>query len=385
MRAGAAGTATAATAGASAAGASGNGATAGMSTGAAGTGSAVSGVTPGYKSCGVTAKEGMCKPDVPGVYAMKVDVDVYWQDENNSPTLYDPGRGKISVFLKGELTDVCEDGSGGTSVVQTCGDVIPPLLVDANCKIIQIVFPDAMWDQPGMPKIMTTGAVTGFSPQDVLTFAKAAGIYGIDLSSPTASWPTYMQTAGYTCRDGKKGKDCFPDHDGDGNPGITVTLKTEGALPATPYACLAPWEYSAAPVDVLQAVVDPLGGASETYIGLRASLGGGGKLTSDCKSGSGPSDVDAFESRLYDCKLKSGTKCSVAEAEFVDKNLPNFHILKVGEKPPAGWVHPRPDADAKLDRSPSTGPIGSVVRLGAPGANVSCEMVRKATFPAATP
>jgi hypothetical protein len=323
----------------------------------------------------------MCKANGPGVFAMKVDIDVWWMDENNDQPLYDPGRGVISVFLKGELTDVCEDGSGGVGVIQTCGDTIPPLLVDATCKAIQIVFPDEMWEKPGMPKITTTGSTTGFNPDDVLTFAKAAGVYGIELKDPTVKWPTFMETANFACASGTGAK-CVPDSDGDGKPGITVTLKQDGSPGPGPYTCpLGARTYIPAPIDTLQAALDPEAGAVETYIGLRSSLAGGGKIGADCKSGTGPAQAEAFESRLIDCKLKSGMACTPANANFVDQNLPNFHVLNVGDMPPATWKHPRSDADTMLDRTPSKGPRGSLVRLADPGAAVTCEQVRKATFP----
>jgi hypothetical protein len=336
----------------------------------------------GFKMCGKPAKDGMCKAKAPGIYAMKVDIDVYFRDENNNPTLFDPGRGLITVYLKGDLTDVCEDGTGGVGTIQTCGDVIPPLYVDANCRVIQIVFPDDMWEKPMMPKIMTTGMTTGFNPDDVLSFAKAAGIYGIDIDA-TTKWPTYMETPTFMCKGGK-GDKCFPDHDGDGNPGITVKLKQDGSPGTSPYECGlsgTQWTYVAAPVDLGQAVLMPDDGAVETYIGLRTAIAGGGKIGADCMSGVGAAEADGFESRLYDCKLKNGMKCSVANANFVDKNLPNFHVLKAGEVPPAEWKHPRSEADAKLDRTPSKGPRGAIVRIADTGAAVTCDQVRKAVFP----
>ncbi|HKU44700.1 MAG TPA: hypothetical protein VJR89_41355 [Polyangiales bacterium] len=375
------------TTGTSGTGASGTGTTGTSGTGSmttAGTGGGTSGTGGtatgnGFKMCGKPAKEGMCKAKAPGVYGMKVDVDVWYMDENNNPALYDPGRGTISIFLKGDLTDVCEDGSGGVGTIQTCGDVIPPLLVSLTCGVIQIVFPDDMWEKPMMPKILTTGSSTGFNPMDVLSFAKASGIYGIEMADPAAKWPTYMETANYTCKDGKKGTACWPDHDGDSNPGITVKIKMDGTPGPQPYECpIRPWFYTSAPVGLLEAL-DPEAGATETYIGLRTAIAGGGKIGADCMSGSGPAEATAFESRLIDCKLKSGGKCSVAQSEFVDLNLPNFHVLQAGEMPPANWAQM---ANAAVNRMPSKGPQGAMVRLGDPGAAVTCEQVRKATFPA---
>ena len=360
----AAGTSAPATGGAGApAGGSGGGASGGMCMGS-----------------GPALPDGMCKSKSSGVYAMKVDVDVWWRDENNTPTLYDPGRGTITIYLKGDLPSVCDDGKG-QGIVQTCGSLVPPLLADANCGVIQIVFPDDMWEKPGMAKIMTAGSTTGFNPNDVLSFAKGAGIYGIELSDPAATWPTYEQTPTFACASGTAEK-CFPDSDGDMNPGITVQLKQDGTPTGQPYTCIAAWTYIPAPISVPQAALDPQGGVSETYIGLRTAISGGGKIGADCASGSGPAEASAFESRLIDCKLKSGTKCTADNAKFVDQNLPNFHVLMAGQMPPAEWKHPRPEADRMLNRMPSKGPIGSVVRIADPGATVTCAQVRMATFPA---
>jgi hypothetical protein len=329
------------------------------------------------------AKDGACKATAAGIYAMKTEVDVWWRDENNTPTLYDPGRGKIVIYFKGDISDICQDGSGGKGLIQACGDTVPPIMVDATCGVIQIVFPDMMWDQPTIPKFMTTGSTSGFMVGDTLTVAKAAGLVGIDLTDVNAPWPTFDQTTTFKCTGGMTDKACFPDHDNDGHPGITVKLQQDGTPMNLPYTCLSAWKYVTAPISTFGAT-DPNGGAVDTYIGLRTRIGGSGKIGADCKSGTGPAMADGFESRLYGCKLKNGMDCKNADANFVDKNLPNYHVLAAGAVPPAEWKHPRADADAKLDRTPSKGPQSSVVRVADLGATVTCAQIRATQYPAFT-
>jgi hypothetical protein len=172
--------------------------------------------------------------------------------------------------------------------------------------------------------------------------------------------------------------------DEDGNPGITVTIKQDGTPPPGPYAPgLGEWHYIPAPTSVLAGSL--MDGATKVYIGLRTQLGGSGKIGADCMSGTGPAEAENFESRTIDCVMKDGSKCPDGDVNFVDQNVPIFHVLKAGEVPPANWKHSRPEADAKLDRSPSKGPQSSVVRLGDLGSTVSCEMTRNAQYPAPAP
>jgi hypothetical protein len=358
------------------------GPTAGSSTGAAG--EAAPGTGGDFAMCGKPAKEGMCKAKAPGVYALKTEVDVWWRDENNSPTLYDPGRGKITVWFLGELSDICEDGSGGKALMKSCGTRLPPLYTEATCGIIQIVFPDALWDQPNIPKFMTTGSTSGFNPGDTLTVDPTAGLVGIELASVDAPFPPYTETTTFTCPSGA-GEQCFPDQDGDGKPGVTVEIQQTGTPPAAPYPCagealLGPWKYGAAPFSVEAGLTGD--GAKNVYIGLRTRLGGSGAIGADCMSGAGAATAMGFESRSFNCLTKDGAECTPAQSEFVDKNNPNYHVLQVGEMPPADWVHPTPAADAALDHTASKGPQSAVVRLGDLGQDFTCEQVRAAAFPA---
>jgi hypothetical protein len=328
--------------------------------------------------CGGAPKTGECKAKAPGIYAMKTEVDVWYMDEINDQPLFDPGRSKITIYFRGTLSDVCEDGSNGKALMHPCGTRLPPLYADANSGVIQIEFPDDLWEKKDIPDYQTVGSTTGFGVGDTLKISKTVGLVGIDLMTPDVAWPSYMQTTTFACAMGT-GEKCFPDMDGDAKPGVTVNIKTDGTPPPAPYMSIAPWTYIPAPTGITAALVGD--GATKVHIGLRTRLGGSGKIGADCSSGVGSAEAENFESRVISCLTKAGAACSPSEAEFVDQNTPAFHVLQVGQTPPANWKHARPEADMTLDRSPSKGPQSSVVRLADLGATKSCADIRGATFP----
>jgi hypothetical protein len=326
------------------------------------------------------AKDGMCKATSNGIYAMRMDFDVWYEDAINNPKLILPGRGPLTIYLKAEITGVCDDGTGGRAIMRPCGTVLPPLYTDAVNKVVQIQFPDALWDAEGIPSFETTGTVTGFDPGATLAVAKTTSLVGISLTDKEGVWPEYTATPTLDCGGGNTGEKCFPDIDGDGNPGITATMKLDGTPPDPGF--LSGWQYTPAPTVETDALTGE--GASEAYTGLRTRLAGSGVVGADCKSGAGQADGEDFESRVYGCKTSSGGACSPAQAEFVDKNTPAFHVLKATEAPPATWKYEglNTEIDGKLNRTPSKGPTVVSVRLAEPGVAVTCADIRGAAYPA---
>jgi hypothetical protein len=333
---------------------------------------------------GAALPAGECKATAAGVYGLKTEVDVWYYDEVNDGLLFDPGRGKLTIYFRGELSQVCDDGTSTMTVMRPCGTSVPALYSDVAGGVIQIIFPDALWDASTIPSYMTTGHATGFNPGDTLIIDKAAGFLGVQLADVKGTWPTPDMTPTLTCPLGM-GKDCFPDQDSDTNPGVTITFETDAsATPKDPgYMPTAggAWKYIPAPTALS---VDTSNGAAKAYIGIRTQLGGSGVITAGCKSGVGAGDVGDFESRVFDCVLKDGTKCTSANAGFLDGNTPIYHALKKGDVPPVDkWQFKRasiPDAtlNAKRDTKPSEGPLSSVVRLGDVGQTFTCADVRNA-------
>jgi hypothetical protein len=368
------------TGGSGAAGASGGAGGTVVATGgvpAAGAGGMSTGGSTGACTTAGAAKTGMCKATADGVYAMKVDVDVWYRDEvsETGSSLFDDGRGKITIYFRNEIASVCDDGTGGVVTVHPCGTRVPPIYTSLAGGTIQIVFPDELWDKSSIPAYQTTASLDGFDPGSTLTIAKTVGLLGISLTAPDATWPTYDMTATtFMCAGGKSGADCFPDSDGDGKPGITVSIQQTGTPPDPGYMPSAggAWKYIPAPTMALDALTG--NGATSVYTGLRTRVGGSGALSSDCKSGMGAADADDFESRVIDCVMTDGTPCGSA-ANFVDQNTPTFHVLKTGATPPSPW-----NANAAVNHAASTGPQSSVVRLGDAPGSFTCTDVR-AAFP----
>ena len=120
-------------------------------------------------------------------------------------------------------------------------------------------------------------------------------------------------------------------------------------------------------------------------LGTRTKLGGSGKLSTDCNTITGSGTAQFAQSRAWGCFVQQGTAnwpatpagpnqpCTGDEAQFLDENMPIYNILNVGEKPDSNLT--------VRDTSVSKGPLMSVVRLGAAGANFTCSDVRNADFP----
>ena len=359
-----------------------------------GTGGTDSGGTGGgggeALSCPAGAtKDGPCKELAKGVYALKTSLDAYWFDEQNPDTpIVDPGRGPIVIYLMGRIEELCEDGSDGVAIMKACGSELPPFTSDVTCDAYQLQFADAIWDQPGMPTFKTKGSTTGFNAGDTLMLAQAIGLVGVELDDDMQTWPTAAETPTFSCMGGgKTGVDCFPDQDGDGQPGITVTLKTDGQL--RPDGCGAPitnnpFTYRGSPTSLDLFAGGGSGGgirAVEVHIGLRTTLGGSGAIADDCMSGAGDATAPetAIQSRAVSCKVDPASlpdgdtghpdnTCTGDEATFVDENVPNYHILQKDTKPPS----------QVKDQAASTGPQAEVVRIGELTDTFNCGDVRAA-------
>jgi hypothetical protein len=390
------------------------GAGTGMTTGGAGTGMTTggggTGGEPPVLSCddaGADIRTGsMCEDSADGWFAIKTVIDVWWQ----GTAVRDPGRGDIEVYLLGKLEGVCQDGTGGVGTIKACGTRLPPFTSDVACDAFQIQFPDEMWDSPNMPRFTTTGSTTGFNPGDVLTIDSAVGLVGIDLmdGQESGTWPTSMETGSISCEAGT-GLPCFPDHDNDGQPGITVQLRTDAADYTSDLGdgtCTGnglPYKYRGSPTVTDIGAGGGAGGgvrAEKVRIGLRTKLGGAGAIGDDCVSGVGDSIAEFLDSRAVDCEIdpdtlpatdprvSSGdTACTATEAQFVDDNVPQYIVLAKGETPgetmpPLGWSL----AGRDIDKSASIGPRSGLVRLGGlDAAEPDCAAVRNAAFPDLAP
>jgi hypothetical protein len=181
---------------------------------------------------------------------------------------------------------------------------------------------------------------------------------------------------------------CFPDHDGDDRPGLTVRLETQGTLSGGTGCSRNDYDLSAAPLrSSVAAIFGGVRRADRILLGVRMRVGGSVALAGEqCETGVGSGVAEFVNSRAWGCVVQRGSAnypngepaganqaCSSQEASFMDANLPVYDILAVGQTP---------DEDLELaDTSASLGPRFSLVRLGDPGATASCEDVRLAMQP----
>ncbi len=269
--------------------------------------------------------------------------------------------------------------------MQPCNVELPTFYSTTLCEAYRPVFPTSLWDSSAMPHFAFSGHMQCLQPGCIDSIDAQTVLIGIELSNPEATWPTANQTAQLSCPSGS-GTQCFPDHDGDGLPGVTVHVATSGVSTGGT-GCSGKYQNQGAPLSASPAaIIDGVRRTDRIAIGVRRKVGGSITLGDDCNQGHGSRIAEFVNSRAAACLVEPGTfnfpfglaagqndACQPSEASFMDANLPLYNILAVGQTP-----------DAKLnlaDTSTSAGPQVSLVRLGPPGAQVSCADVRDASYP----
>jgi hypothetical protein len=313
------------------------------------------------------------------VFAVKTVIDVWWQDDA-APPLVDPGRDRITVYSMNEISGVCAEDMPGKATIRGCGTVLPPFKSDANCDVFLISFPDAVWDQPGMPTFEAPVSVAGFAADDLLSVAASTNLFGIALATPEGAWPTAMETGSFSCGSAMGG-DCFPDHDGDGKPGITIEMGKIGET-YSPDGCglvSAPFVYRGAPLSAVAALDDNSVRADKLQVGLRTRIGGGSTFNAECAYNASDASAQFLDSRVFDCERTDGVACDPAQAAFVDEQAPTYNILAAGTAPPPE-IMTMGFESMQLDQTPSAGPRSAMVRIGDAGTSFSCADVRNAAF-----
>jgi hypothetical protein len=347
------------------------------------------GVTP--QACGMDAVDPGVTCDPLGIYGVESTVDVWWGGRSGGLVgLTDDGRDKIRVRLMVTIQsiDMANPGPQGElpvhGEVRPCDVVLPAFYSTTLCESYQPIFPVKMWESPKQPRIQLSGNYGCLHPGCIVTMDAKTQLLGIELNNPEAPWPGPDQTATLPCPSGK-GVQCFPDHDGDKQPGVTITMRTDGKAPAGTGCADSGYAYTAPPLNSSPAAI--FGGvrrADRLFLGTRIKLGGSGKLADDCNGGIGSGIAQFVESRAWGCYVQPGSAdfpgaaagpnefCEASQALFLDQNMPIYNVLALGKAP-----------DSKLnvvDKSVSKGPQFSLVRLGKVGDQVTCADVRDAKY-----
>jgi hypothetical protein len=331
-------------------------------------------------------QDGACKKNATGIFALRLDIPVYWADKSllGLVSVVDSGRGYFQYFAKLEINSVCEDGKFDAKL-HTCGIRIPTFYSTLVCEGFELEASDSAWDRPDIAPFAVKGSYDGFAPGNGLALNTMDYLFGIDLKDATGKWPTSDETLTYACSGGT-GKACFPDYDRDGKQGITLLAKSAaGNVLDTGCNGASPFKRGYPPLSAdLTALLGGAARADEMYVGFRIKAGGGGKIASDCVTSGGVVPADYLNSRSSGCIVKEGTQdflgnpagpntpCSDAQSSFLDSQFPDFQTMDKGETPPAS-------SNVK-DTSASVGTIASMVRLGENNQTFSCADVRNAPF-----
>lgn len=326
----------------------------------------------------------------PGIWGARASVDVYWGGRTvGLAGLTNDGRGRVTMDLRFDIQQV-DAGSGEVQgSARVCDVELPPFTSSSLCEAYGPVFPPAMWEAPEMPEIPLSGRWRCGAESCSLELDPVTALHGIKLSSPDAAWPAPTSTrTAFSC--GKEsGSGCFPDHDGNGLPGVTVELRTKGAIAADCQGFFVSGDYdyeaaplSASPEHIFNAAVR----ADRIHLGLRNRLGATIDMGEDCTSGTGQAQARYLQSRAWSCHLQEGSgnsqsgdvagpdqECTDSEALFMDQNLPQYYVLEQGQSPPS-------TLSGLSDTSASRGPLLSLVRLGDSGEKVGCDRVRGASY-----
>jgi len=330
--------------------------------------------------------------DMRGIYGGKLTVEAWWGGRTIGElvSIVDAGRDTIRLDILFSIDAIESDGTmSGTG--KACNIELPPFYSTLVCESYQPVFPVQAWNSASNPVFAVSGKAECTDPGCTLHFDTVSAMLGVKLNDPFGDWPQAAETLSLSCADGT-GSDCFPDHDDDGHPGITVDLLTEGIAPTAspcPWAESGNYDYRAAPISFnLAILVDwTVPRTDRIHLGARAKIGGDIAIEDDCNGARGSAVAEGFDSRAISCYLKEGTPtgdidgtiadentpCTSDNRQFMDENLPIYNCLKKGEVPPEDLI-------VVSDYSPSDGPKMSLVKLGEIGDSITCEDVRNANY-----
>lgn len=327
-----------------------------------------------------------------GTWAIEMVVEAAWGGQMGGlAELTAPGRGDITVHLLSTIEDIGNDGNFSGNV-RVCNAELPPFYSPTLCESYQALFPTPVWESPTMPILGLTGNVACNHPGCVVEMNPTSGLLGVSLRQPLRAWPGADETMRIECSEGT-GSECFPDHDNDGQPGITIGMVTTGmALGGPEGTCGRGYAIKPPPLEEsVAAIFDGVRRADRLLLGTRTTLGGLGPLT-DCEHVVGAGIAQGFASRAIGCKAAEGSArmgeapagpnapCTEPERMFIDENLPEYELLGKDEQP-------NPVLELPDDR-PSVGPRFRAVRLGGLDASATCEQARTANYgdqPTATP
>jgi hypothetical protein len=242
-----------------------------------------------------------------GNFALNFGLDVVWEGtvaELGFPVpVIDRGQGMLGFVLLGKFQPTLAGGVQGT--VRVCGTTVPDFLSSTLGERYAPRFPEEMWDSISMPSFSFSASRSCAAPGCPWESQRIHAQLGSQLESPAAAWPVNAAAA------------FWPDHDGDGEPGITAQMLGPGS------PSLAGEAYAYPPVQLL---ILPRR-VNKLMLGLRMQLLL--ELTqTECNRLEGMTKEARVDSRAVGCATEGGSplECSGTELAFLDDNLPTWVV-----------------------------------------------------------
>lgn len=253
-----------------------------------------------------------------GSYALRVSLDVYTLEEGWVAPERDPGRGSLNLLLRAELTPPTRAAQAMEAELRLCGLELPPSYAYATSSVTQWIVPNEVWDRAQMPVFTSRPRVSESGDAISLELAAFPILLGISLTEPGAAWPSYEQTPTFACGADRSGSACFPDHDGDGEPGVSLRVKLDGEVTDAPYPACHSWKYAAPSTDAEAWLAAPDVEMARMFVGLRTALNISLNLDESYSEGSGEVVAEDVLTRVLDCELSDARPCSANQAATLD-------------------------------------------------------------------
>jgi hypothetical protein len=235
-----------------------------------------------------------------GRYALHVVFDVAWvgtQFASIVPIISN-GEGELSFDVLLDL-NARRDGLDGR--FRACAAEVPEFVATLSGERYQAHFAEAVWDARTMPTFAISLRTACSDPGCHVDGEPLYTLLGAELPAASAAWPMDVSQA------------AWPDHDGDGVPGIAVTMRGHESGP-----------YAYPPLDLLS-----LRRVQDLSLGLRVVVGLDGALDG-CDALHGVTREGSVETRAVACRATSSTsspaECEPRELAFLNQNLPIWTV-----------------------------------------------------------
>jgi hypothetical protein len=232
-----------------------------------------------------------------GRFALRIVFQVGWVGTEFASIvpIIDTGEGELSITMLMELKTSAARLEGS---FRTCAAEGPEFAATLSRERYQAHFAEAVWDAPSMPMFSTSLHASCQIPGCRVSTEPLTTLTGAALASAMDPWPQDVSAGSW------------PDHDGDGAPGIAVSMLGPEQGP-----------YAYPPLDLLS-----LRRVGNLGLGQRVTIGLDGTLDS-CDVMQGATGEGRIETRAVFCQaVSSPAECQPRELEFLNQNLPVWTV-----------------------------------------------------------